>query len=62
MPDYEILRTDLETGISDISYILTRVTEEIVISDMKRLNRVSEKDGTMNHYSYRECKDVMVSG
>ena len=52
--DYQVLRTDIESGVTNISYLMKGTTPERIETEMKRLNGLSEKDGTMNYYSYRE--------
>lgn len=54
MPDWQVLRTDLETGGTNISYRMIGTDETKIKGDVARLNRLSEKDFTMNFYSYRE--------
>lgn len=55
MADYQVLRTDLDTGETSVSYRMMGVTSEDKLKqEIKRLNKLSEKDFTMNFYSYRE--------
>lgn len=52
----QVLRTDVESGETVVSYLLKGTTKERVDTEMERLNKLSEKDGTMNYYSYREIQ------
>lgn len=56
MPDYQVLLTNLETSETVTSYTMRGSTEDKLKIDVDRLNKLSEKDFTMNHYSYREIK------
>ena len=61
MPDYQVILTDLETGDSYVSFRMMNTPEGVIKNNVRRLNKLSEKDFTMNHYSYREINNEPLS-
>ena len=62
MADWQVLITDLETGTSYISFRMMGTSEDLIKKNVARLNKLSKKDFTMNHYSYREINNAIVAG
>lgn len=54
--DYEVIRTDIESGNSLVTFIMKNTSEQRIKQETDKLNEFSKKDGTMNHYSYREIQ------
>jgi len=56
MKRWKILRTDIETNISELYRIVHTDDEGVLISHCKRMNAFNTRNEFPNHYTYREVK------
>ena len=56
MKRWEILRTDIDTGISEHYRIVHTPDEGVLKSHCKRMNAFNTRNEFPNHYTYREVK------